>query len=525
MRVAMILVCMLVGTATAAAANAVTMHASGFGDDLWILQDVGDERVLFQRSRDDPPAALRRAGILSGGVHPHGFAAGISRVWIIQPDLSVRLVRYQRDEMSGTPRFIAPSIRPTLPTELALLDSAADRRDLWALMRGPSTSVANGPDDVSPSVTRLHDVGRDRLFRLDGTRWEETELPEAWPHGGLAQLVVAEHGEPRLIASPSPADPQGPCQVFRRDGLSWRRVEMPWPVETPSVFQAAIVDSQVVVAVASPGSAEVAMFLARDQFARLGTLPRQGEADAWHFTATAGRATLVDFDGGTLHWSQMNLQGERVTSPTELAVSYSIDIDHATDFVLWMGTLVTATMIMFLFWKRDPESNRVVLPEGMALGDLARRFSASAIDMLPCIGIAWIALGVDFDQLIARWPGHAGSVARMAPSGLVILVFVGHTMVSEIFTGRTLGKAMLGLQVVNLEGRRPELKQTLLRNVLKLLDLIAPPLLILPLAGPQRQRLGDMVARTVVVTRSDAAKGMSEGGQAGRDSGDDAKGK
>lgn len=524
MRVATILVCMLVGTATADAANVLTTHASGFGDDLWILQDVGDERVLLHRSRDDPPATLRRAGILSGLVHPHGLAAGISRVWIIQLDLSVRLVRYQRDEVSRTPQFIAPLIRPTLPTELALLDSAADRRDLWALMRGPSTSAAIGPDDVPPSVTLPNDVGRDRLLRLDGTRWEETELPEAWPHGGVAQLVVAENGEPRLIASPSPTDPQGPWQVFRRDGLAWRRAEMPWSVETPSAFQSAIVDAQVVVAVASPGTAEIAMFLARDQFTRLGALPRQGEADAWHFTATAGRATLVDFDGGTLHWSQMNLQGERVTSPTELAVSYSIDIDRATDFVLWMGTLVTAMMIMFLFWKRDPESNRAVLPAGMALGDLARRFSASAIDMLPCIGIAWIALGVDFDQLIARWPGHAGSVARMAPSGLVILVFVGHTMVSEIFTGRTLGKALLGLQVVDLEGRRPELKQTLLRNVLKLLDLIAPPLLILPLAGPQRQRLGDMVARTVVVTRSDAAKGMSEGGQAGGDSDDDAKG-
>ena len=42
----------------------------------------------------------------------------------------------------------------------------------------------------------------------------------------------------------------------------------------------------------------------------------------------------------------------------------------------------------------------------------------------------------------------------------------------------------------------------MIRGVLKTFDLIAYPLLILMIISPYRQRLGDMVAQTVVVAKA-----------------------
>jgi uncharacterized RDD family membrane protein YckC len=49
----------------------------------------------------------------------------------------------------------------------------------------------------------------------------------------------------------------------------------------------------------------------------------------------------------------------------------------------------------------------------------------------------------------------------------------------------------------------------LIRNLLKIPDLIALPLLLLPMFTPLRQRLGDMVADTVVLMHAADGDGAS----------------
>ena len=59
---------------------------------------------------------------------------------------------------------------------------------------------------------------------------------------------------------------------------------------------------------------------------------------------------------------------------------------------------------------------------------------------------------------------------------------------------------MFGLRVTCLDGTTPKHWQIIVRNLLKAFDLIAYPLLLLPMLRPSRQRLGDLVARTIVVS-------------------------
>lgn len=79
-----------------------------------------------------------------------------------------------------------------------------------------------------------------------------------------------------------------------------------------------------------------------------------------------------------------------------------------------------------------------------------------------------------------------------------------YVLVCETLAGATLGKAALGLRVVDArDGSRPGVRAVALRTLLQPLD--ALPFfyglgLALVLATPGHQRLGDLVARTVVVS-------------------------
>jgi len=84
--------------------------------------------------------------------------------------------------------------------------------------------------------------------------------------------------------------------------------------------------------------------------------------------------------------------------------------------------------------------------------------------------------------------------------GLSILYTAG----MEAAAGATVGKLILGLRVVDYEGRLPSVGQTSLRAVLRLADAIVfGAVAYLQMKPPLQQRLGDKIARTLVVaTRS-----------------------
>ena len=74
-----------------------------------------------------------------------------------------------------------------------------------------------------------------------------------------------------------------------------------------------------------------------------------------------------------------------------------------------------------------------------------------------------------------------------------------HTTISEMFSGRTLGKLVLGMHVGTMQGQKPKAWQALVRGVMRIFDLLAIPLLLVAVLTPHRQRLGDLIARTVVI--------------------------
>jgi uncharacterized RDD family membrane protein YckC len=88
---------------------------------------------------------------------------------------------------------------------------------------------------------------------------------------------------------------------------------------------------------------------------------------------------------------------------------------------------------------------------------------------------------------------------------LFFLVYLTYFIVLEALWSRTLGKYFQGLIVRKLDGSRCDWKASLIRGSLRVLEVNpilfgALPAAIAILSSDQRQRIGDMLAGTIVVS-------------------------
>jgi uncharacterized membrane protein SpoIIM required for sporulation/uncharacterized RDD family membrane protein YckC len=98
-----------------------------------------------------------------------------------------------------------------------------------------------------------------------------------------------------------------------------------------------------------------------------------------------------------------------------------------------------------------------------------------------------------------------GALSRGAKVGVAVALFaaaVSYDVFCEVAFGRTLGKRLLKLRVVTSTGQPPSLLVALLRNVLRLVDLlpVGYAVGVVTLFVTQTRRLGDLVADTFVVS-------------------------
>ena len=123
------------------------------------------------------------------------------------------------------------------------------------------------------------------------------------------------------------------------------------------------------------------------------------------------------------------------------------------------------------------------------------RMSAATVDLLPIIvGAVILYLRTEPNEYMPT------TFASTIPELIAIGIYLLHTTVSELIFSRTLGKWIFGLRVVNLQGNRPGFGAILMRNGLRIIELVFPFLLPLSLIlSPLRQRTGDAAAGTMVI--------------------------
>ncbi|HUI56915.1 MAG TPA: RDD family protein [Bryobacteraceae bacterium] len=142
-------------------------------------------------------------------------------------------------------------------------------------------------------------------------------------------------------------------------------------------------------------------------------------------------------------------------------------------------------------------------PSGYPLAGLGGRFVAVILDTI--LGVVFYAMAGTWAA--ARWGGTTsagfsleGTPALVAIIATLLFGFFYYWLCEGIF-GTTLGKSILGMAVRRKDGGGCTLASSLVRNLLRVIDGFAVYVVgfLVAIFSKSRQRLGDHVARTVVV--------------------------
>ena len=160
----------------------------------------------------------------------------------------------------------------------------------------------------------------------------------------------------------------------------------------------------------------------------------------------------------------------------------------------------------------SPEPSGIVTPEAVILdfetAGMASRMLAALVDSLIQFA-ALVALLLASFALGEAGVDVGGPGIAVVYVVVFLLVFAYPAGFETLWRGRTPGKAALGLRVVTVEGGPIRFRHAAIRAILGLVDkylLSALPGVVALLATRRNQRLGDLVAGTLVLRERSGAK-------------------
>ena len=161
-----------------------------------------------------------------------------------------------------------------------------------------------------------------------------------------------------------------------------------------------------------------------------------------------------------------------------------------------------------------PPVTGIVTPEAVLLefetAGVASRTIAELLDLATQVGgllLTLFAVTAAAGVLGAELGGVVSVVATLVA---VFLALIGYPALMETFwNGRTLGKAAMGLRVVTREGAPERFRHAAIRAMIGLVEIYAlmgVPAVISILVSRRDQRLGDLVAGTLVLRQRSARR-------------------
>jgi uncharacterized RDD family membrane protein YckC len=204
------------------------------------------------------------------------------------------------------------------------------------------------------------------------------------------------------------------------------------------------------------------------------------------------------------------------TSPALRFSTLSTRRDELTTRPPWEDTITLALLLGIMtlaLWSRREEAARTLdLPQGLAPAAVWKRLAATAIDLLPAfllIAPWWLPkmqafslehgtdLSAELRDLLAQQL-RLESYATFLAYGLWCFFW-------EALMGRTPGKMAFRCRVIGTDGAPARVRPCLIRNAVRVLMVslgipgLVVTLMTILIVTRNRQRIGDLLARTVVV--------------------------
>lgn len=412
-------------------------------------------------------ASLQLVGELRGFV---GTAWG--PVALMHTPGEVNMPRLMRLEAGGWVEVGVPGL-----SEAFQLDTA--RRMFLAGVAGRAILIGHGRDgammawegtgldrvDNEPDATREHTPAGSESG-LEAWSWRRRPLGEP-PFSVEGAVFLGVGG---MLCAASHEGEKGTLTLWSETGGAWTRVASREGVDA-SFGVAPLADVSRVAAVWMGESAGAS--------ARAPDPLRSRPAMVWEVSAATGTV---------MHNGEATRRGPLSSQDLRALV------------VLLLGS--TAAVLLFVV-KVGDDPGVLTLPEGVELASPSRRVASALIDLGVALGAVWAVTGAT--------PGQVLDVLRLTPDGMGVMGLIdvmaagfSISTVMEAAFGRSVGKAMAGCEVLPVVSRTAVdrrgvgLWRAAVRNAIRW---GLPPAALLGVFEPGGRHRGDVVGRTVVVSR------------------------
>jgi len=373
------------------------------------------------------------------------------------------------------------------------------------------------------------------LIRVRQHRWSSVPMPEGFDRPALAELLMRSPDDARPIVLMRPRGSS------LNQLVSWRYTEGEWArrqyvVTRAWSWSAAIVQDQVVVGIErsrDENGVTVELVLLRDNRARrIGELnTRSTDLPRWRIISYDGDATLVARPGpamlkpeqgeapiALIGLSSVNMMGTVTRDLDVMLINTMPDVSKSVDIYIQLIAIGIALTVLMLHWQKTPYNKPVEFRDHVMIAPWGRRVIGGCIDLVPGVVLTlalYKSMGIGWRELALNWPGNFVDKpwAALRPALWVIGITVFHTTAFEFITARSIGKWLTGTYVADYRGRPAPPVPSIFRALLRTIDMLAPMMIFLPALTPHRQRLGDVLCKTMVVCRTPDAPPDVTGGR------------
>jgi uncharacterized RDD family membrane protein YckC len=148
-------------------------------------------------------------------------------------------------------------------------------------------------------------------------------------------------------------------------------------------------------------------------------------------------------------------------------------------------------------------SDNVVL--GMAVAGIGSRLLAQLVDLV-CLGTIAGLLFWALATILAAFNLSDSAILVIVVSSATLFLIAYFSVQEGLGAGRTIGKRMLGIRVVTVDGGSAGMTASGIRNTIRLVEYaLAPLAAIWMFFQPQSRRLGDLAAGTLVIRERTAS--------------------
>ncbi len=325
----------------------------------------------------------------------------------------------------------------------------------------------------------------------------------------LRVATTGQAGDQLMLIEPMSSD-AGQCVVHRLIGDESQQDKDSWKSETIALDLQSVRDIT-----RSGGQAAIIQQTGSDTNIRLGYLRQTGVIELavvdvpsplWFIVGTSSKLQLITSspDNPPTTVSIDAITGEQFEAQ-ELRVHKSKSARIWFVALILAGSVSIALLIVLL---RPAPKDAVELPKGVELLPPMQRLVSLVIDAFPAAVVTLLITRCSIAELLQAplvTPKLIMSDAYLILIGLTLV----HSTISEIATGTTLGKAMLGARVLTAAGEKPGIGACLLRAFGKLLTLLVLPIAVFGLLNRNYQGVDDLLGRTLVVHEPEEEKAAS----------------